>query len=142
MNRSVNTATSRSTIDGRTYYKIIRTVTNADGKKHTETVEKVDNEPVKVTPTSSNDRHPLDYHSSSKSYVSSTTKHRRAIGLDFVRWLNHRGASFVRPNRFRPNHRPPHRITKNFFKKPCRYTTIYDESMALNLYESTTIFAN
>ena len=46
MNRT--TTTTRSTASGHAYYKITRTTTDAQGNKHTETTEVVDNDAIKV----------------------------------------------------------------------------------------------
>lgn len=40
MNCIRNTSSSRSTNDHRTHYKITRTITDADGKTRTETIER------------------------------------------------------------------------------------------------------
>ena len=48
MSRMNNTPSSRSTTGGHAYYKITRTTTDSDGKKHTETVEMVDDNAIKV----------------------------------------------------------------------------------------------
>ncbi|CAF1064353.1 unnamed protein product [Adineta ricciae] len=45
MNRT--TTTTRSTASGHAYYKITRTTTDAQGNKHTETTEMVDNDAIK-----------------------------------------------------------------------------------------------
>jgi hypothetical protein len=49
MSRTNNNSSSRSPTDSHAYYKMTRTVTDADGKKHTETVEMVDNNALKVS---------------------------------------------------------------------------------------------
>lgn len=40
---------SRTIPDARTHYKITRTITDSDGKVHTETIEAVDDEAMKVS---------------------------------------------------------------------------------------------
>ena len=40
---------SRSIPDARTHYKITRTITGSDGKVHTETIDAVDDEALKVS---------------------------------------------------------------------------------------------
>jgi hypothetical protein len=49
MNNTRNTSSSCSTNDARTHYKITRTVTDTNGKTHTETVEAVDNDALQVS---------------------------------------------------------------------------------------------
>lgn len=50
MSSTRNTSSSRTINDGRTYYKITKTVTGTDGKTHTKTVEMFDNDDaVKVS---------------------------------------------------------------------------------------------
>ncbi|CAF1324791.1 unnamed protein product [Rotaria sordida] len=48
MSSSSNTSSSRTINDGRTHYKITRTVTGSDGKTYTETVEAVDDDAVNL----------------------------------------------------------------------------------------------
>lgn len=46
---------SRTIMDPRTHYKITRTTTGSDGKVHTETIDMVDDEAVKVNSSSLSD---------------------------------------------------------------------------------------
>jgi hypothetical protein len=49
MNNTRNTSSSRPTNDTHAHYKITRTVTDTNGKTHTETVEMVDDDALKVS---------------------------------------------------------------------------------------------
>ncbi|CAF3406168.1 unnamed protein product [Rotaria sp. Silwood1] len=48
MSSTNNNPSSRTITDGRTHYKITRTITDSDGKTHTETVEVVDDDAVNL----------------------------------------------------------------------------------------------
>lgn len=49
MNRTPKTSSSHTVNDGHTHYKITKTITGSDGKTHTETIEMIDNDAIKVS---------------------------------------------------------------------------------------------